>query len=133
MLHFGWNGWAGIIPPSLRIFPNSFTIFVVSLRLYKSMVQINSPQIVQTQINQLNRISLQPALPGNHPKQPTPPLLSLLPEHILLLPEVAINLSPLAALIAEFGAFEGFVDEVAALSVEAVPVEHEGEAGTGLV
>lgn len=97
------------------------------------MAQINSPKIVQTQINQLNRISLQPVLPGNHPHQPALPLLTLLPKHILLLPEVAINLSPLAALIAEIGAFEGFVDEVAALAVEAVPVEHEGEAGSSLV
>lgn len=97
------------------------------------MVQINSPKIVQTRANQLNRISLCVALCGDESQQPALALLALLPEHILLLPEVAVNLSPLAVLIGEVGAAEGFVDEVAALAVEAVAVEPEGEAGAGLV
>ena len=97
------------------------------------MVQINPPEIVHSQINQLNRISLRLPLPRDQPQQPTAPLLALLPEHILLLPEVAINLSPLAVLVCEVGAPQRLVDEVAPLPVEAVPVDHEGEAGPGLV
>lgn len=85
------------------------------------------------QINQLNRISLSIALPRHQPQQHALPLLPLLLEHILFCPEIAVNFSPLGFLVVAGCPLEWFVDEVASLSVEAVPIDHEGEAGPSLI